>query len=70
MVYLFGILGFVVGFGAGLMFIHFLLRNKSRRELLEDDSLKWKFGMLTWGMAALTSYAFVQMYNEYQQLSM
>lgn len=70
MVYLFGISGFVIGFMVGLLVIHFLLRHKSKRELLEDDSLKWKFGLLNWGLAILGCYVFIQMYEEYQRLSM
>lgn len=65
MVYLVGFIGFVCGFAAGLMVLHFLLRHRSRRELVSDDSLKWKFGLLCWGIAVLGAYSFVQMYGAY-----
>ncbi len=60
-----GILGFFGGFIFGIMVLHFLLRHKSREELLSDQSLKWKFGLLNWGLAALGAYAFVYMYQLY-----
>ncbi len=69
MVYVLGLIGFIVGFGAGQMLLHFLLRHKTKEELLNDDSLKWKYGLVNWGMAALGAYAFVQTYKEYLTLS-
>ena len=70
MVYLFGVIGFFVGFAFGLMLLYVLLRHRSNRELLTDDSLKLKFGLLNWALAALGAYLFVQLYHQYQQLSM
>ena len=70
MVYLFGIIGFIVGFAFGLMLLYVLLRHRSNRDLLTDDSLKLKFGLLNWALAALGCYLFVQLYYQYQQLSM
>ena len=60
-----GILGFFGGFCLGMMVLHFLLRHKSREDLLNDRGLKWKFGLLNWGFAALGAYAFVYMYKAY-----
>lgn len=68
MVYGIGILGFIAGFIAGQMLLYFMLRHKTREELLNDPYIKWKYGLLNWGMAALGSYAFISLYKEYQIL--
>lgn len=69
MVYVIGIIGFIAGFAMGQLILHFLLRHKSREELLEDSGLKWTYGLLNWGFAALGAYSFVQLYKEYLALS-
>lgn len=65
MVYVMGIVGFIGGFILGQMVLHFLLRHKSTEELLNDKSLKYKYGLIGWGLAALGAYSFVSMYNFY-----
>jgi hypothetical protein len=65
MVYLIGILGFIGGFVFGQIVLHYLLRDKTRQELLNDKYLKWKFGLLNWGLAALGSYSFILVYRVY-----
>lgn len=70
MVYLFGTIGFIAGFIIGQMVLYFFLRNKTNRELVEDKSLKTKYGLLNWGLAILFSYIFVQIFYEYQRLDM
>ncbi|MGH1404614.1 MAG: hypothetical protein ACRBDL_10265 [Alphaproteobacteria bacterium] len=65
MVYVFGVLGFIGGFIAGQMLLHFMLRNASQEDLLNDPYLKFKYGTLNWIIALLGSYAFVLMYNRY-----
>lgn len=65
MVYVVGIVGFLGGFAAGQMLLYFLLRHKSRGELLGDPRLKLKYGLLNWGCAALGSYSFVEIYQRY-----
>lgn len=70
MVYLFAIIGFFVGFAFGLMVLGFVLRHKSTKELLHDDSLKWTFGLLNWAIAVAGAYIFVKFYQEYVELSM
>lgn len=65
MIYAFGIAGFIGGFICGQMVIYFLLRHKSREELLKDRNLKWTYGLLNWGVAVLGAYSFVVMYKEY-----
>ncbi len=53
MVYLFGIGGFIGGFVLGQLLLSFLLRHKTREELLSDKALKWKYGTLNWLVAAM-----------------
>jgi hypothetical protein len=65
MVYVAGIIGFIGGFAAGQMLLYFMLRHRSREELMNDKSLKWKYGILNWGMAALGAYSFIEMYKLY-----
>lgn len=68
MVYGIGVLGFVLGFIFGQMVLYFLLRHKSKKELVEDDSLKWTYGLLNWVFAGIGSYLFVSQYNYYMTL--
>ncbi len=65
MVYGIGIIGFIGGFIFGQMVLYFFLRNRSREELLNDKFLKWKYGLINWGMALLGAYSFVSMYRYY-----
>ncbi len=65
MLYLVGIIGFVGGFIFGQMVIYFLLRHKSREELLEDKRLKWKYGTLNWVIAGMSTYFFILTYKQY-----
>ena len=65
MVYVVGVIGFIGGFIVGQMVLHFFLRNKSREELLHDKSLKWKYGLINWGLAILGCYSFISMYQYY-----
>lgn len=63
MIYIMGIFGFLGGFAAGQMVLYFLLRHKSREELLSDSSLKWKYGLLNWGLALLGAWFMVESYR-------
>ena len=65
MVYLIGVLGFVGGFILGQMLLSFLLRHKTRDELLNDKHLKWKYGTMNWLCAILGAYSFISMYEQY-----
>ena len=65
MIYVIGILGFIGGFIFGLMALHFLLRHKTKDELLNDRFLKIKYGLICWACAGLGAYSFVQMYQLY-----
>ena len=65
MVYVVGTIGFFSGFVLGIFILNFLLRDRSRLELLEDRGLKWTYGLFAWVIAAITSYAAVQSYYIY-----
>jgi hypothetical protein len=65
MIYAVGIIGLIGGFIAGQMLLYFLLRHRSREDLLNDPSIKWTYGLLNWAVAALGAYAFIAMYQQY-----
>ena len=65
MVYVAGTIGLIAGFMLGLMVLSFLLRDVSKEDLLNDPYIKWKYGMLNWGIAILCSYGAVLMYQRY-----
>ena len=65
MIYVMGVIGFIGGFLAGQMVLHFLLRHKTNEELLNDKALKLKYGLIGWGCAALGAYSFMEMYKVY-----
>lgn len=63
MVWVVGILGFIVGFMASLAILRVLLKDKSNEELLNDRALRWTYGLLVWLLAAIASYGFVASYQ-------
>lgn len=65
MVYVVGTIGFIGGFVLGLVILQGLLRDRSRAELLEDNGLKWTYGLFNWFVAAVSAYACVQLYKVY-----
>lgn len=64
MVYLAGIAGFIGGFVFGQMLLHFMLRHRTREELLKDPTLKI-YGLVNWIVAGVGAYSFVFMYKQY-----
>ncbi len=56
MIYIAGIIGFILGFIIGLMLLSFLLNNVSKKDMLDDPYIKWKYGSLNWIIAILGSY--------------
>lgn len=65
MVYLFGILGFIGGFVAGLIIINIFLQNVSRDTLLKDKSLRWTYGVAVWLIAAAGAYIGTVLHAQY-----
>jgi uncharacterized protein YneF (UPF0154 family) len=64
MVYVIGVIGFVVGFGVGQMVLMFLLRHKTNEDLKTDPRLK-VYGLLNWLVAGLGVIVMVGLYNQY-----
>lgn len=48
MVYLFGFLGFALGFAVGLGVINVLLRNRSVADVKKDRSARTAYGLFVW----------------------
>ena len=53
MLYLFGAVGFIAGFYAGILMLKPALRRVSNKDLRTDKSLAWKVGWVPWVMALL-----------------
>ena len=65
MIYVMGILGFIGGFIFGQMVLYFLLRHKSKDELLNDKGFKWTYGLANWAFSGLGSYGLIVLYQQY-----
>lgn len=65
MIYFIGTIGFICGFFLGQAILLKILRNVDNDELLDNKSLQWKYGMLNWLVAVLTSASAVWLYNQY-----
>jgi len=70
-VYLAGIIGFILGFLAGQIVLMLLLRGHSRQDILEmmkDKQKKFKYGLLNWGCAIGGSWLAMYVYKSLTQL--
>ena len=65
MVYVAGILGFILGFFAGQMLLLKLLANRSNKDILNDKTARLTYGLLNWIIAGVGAYVFVFLYNYY-----
>ncbi len=63
MIYLYGVIGFILGFAGGLFIINLFLRNYSSGQLMKDKSLRWTYGLAVWIFAALGAWGGVMLYN-------
>ena len=63
MIYLFGLIGFILGFVAGMFVINLFLRTYSTSQLVKDKSLRWTYGFAVWVFAALGTGAGIWLYN-------
>lgn len=65
MIYATAIIGFLMGFALALKILAYLLRDRSRDDLLKDSSLRITYGLLAWAIAGITSYCSVFLYKYY-----
>ncbi len=65
MVYLFTVIGFVFGFSVGLGSINVALRYKTKEEIKNDKSLRWKYGVMVWVFALIGGFFGHSIYNNY-----
>ncbi|MAM34509.1 MAG: hypothetical protein CMH28_05495 [Micavibrio sp.] len=65
MVYVIGIIGFILGFFLGQYFLLKLLKGKTKEDLLYNRKIKWIYGPMNWAVAILTCYIFVKSYHLY-----
>jgi hypothetical protein len=63
MVYVCGIIGFILGFAAGLFVINMFLVHYSKVELVKNRSLRWTYGLAVWIFAGLGSALGVWLYE-------
>ena len=63
MVYLCGIVGFILGFVGGIFVINLFLAGYSKGELLKNRSLRWTYGLAVWVFAALGAWGGVWLYD-------
>lgn len=63
MIYVFGAIGFVLGFIAGLVIVGLFLRHYTSRELIKDRSLRWTYGLAVWIFAGLGAWCGVWFYD-------
>lgn len=65
MVYLFGFIGFVLGFAVGLGVVNVFLRSYSPKELRNNKSLWWTYGLAVWVFAGLGCWLGLVMFERY-----
>lgn len=65
MIWLAAIFGLLAGFAAGQMVLLRLLKDRSRQELLNDRTLRWKYGTLNWLIAVVFCLAAIWLYRYY-----
>lgn len=63
MVYLCAVVGFILGFAAGLIIINLFLASYPKSELLRNRSLRWTYGVAVWVFAALGAWGGVWLYD-------
>lgn len=63
MIYLAGFVGFIGGFALGQMLLLLWLRGYSRRELLTNKELRYRYGVFNWLLAGVGAYVAVMLYR-------
>jgi len=62
MVYVAGIIGFLAGFILGQLLLIRWLKDRSRKDLLTDKSLHYRYGIFNWLLSILCCYLSVKFY--------
>ncbi|HTK85941.1 MAG TPA: hypothetical protein VL625_12730 [Patescibacteria group bacterium] len=68
MVWVMGIIGFIGGFFAGQMVLAYMLRNRTKQDVLDlmkDKHERLKYGMINWAIALAGAAAFVIIYRRW-----
>lgn len=65
MVYVFGIVGFILGFFVGQILLLALLKGVSNKELLHNKTIQWTYGILNWACAGIGAYVLSFLYQYY-----
>ncbi len=65
MVYIFGFIGFALGFSIGLGAINVLLRHLSTKDIEGDASLRWTYGVGVWILGGLGGWFGLWIYETY-----
>ena len=63
MVYLVGMIGFILGFALGQVVLMHLLRSRTNTEILTDKSIRLKYGLISWGITFLCCYLSIRAYQ-------
>ncbi len=65
MIYVYGIIGFTLGFSVGQVLLFHILRGVSKEEMLNNKSIQLKYGLLNWLIALLCGYGGIVLYQSY-----
>lgn len=63
MVYAVGIVGFILGFVLGQFLLAHWLRHRSKRDLLTNRNLHYRYGLFNWMVAGLAAYVAIACYR-------
>lgn len=60
-----GIAGFIGGFALGLLLAGYMLRRRSREDLVKNKTLRWTYGLAVWVFGAAGSWGALEVYKTY-----
>lgn len=63
MIYVYGVIGFILGFFGGLAVVNIFLRRYSAKDLVKDKSLHRTYGLAVWIFAGLGAWGGVLLYS-------
>ena len=65
MIFIIGTVGFFAGFVLGIAVIAGFTQDYSNEDLIENKKLHWKYGVIVWFFAVVTSGSSVFLYKEF-----